>query len=183
MAIKHRIPITNGIGSLEVVNGRYNVTAEVPGYDNSTLTPKSIEIVDGVETYAFTISATGTLTINVTDTGSSTTGVQIVGAKFVRTDYQGNEIGVEAITDSDGNAKFLNVPFSANNSLKIYFKQVTSDGKHTFSEEVRNIEMKMNEETIEIANPLAPLKKFTLSDSNFVNILIDDGDLYIEENG
>ena len=43
--------------------------------------------------------------------------------------------------------------------------------------------MKMNEETIEIANPLAPLKKFTLSDSNFVNILIDDGDLYIEENG
>ena len=50
MAIKHRIPITNGIGSLEVVNGRYNVTAEVPGYDNSTLTPKSIEIVDGVET-------------------------------------------------------------------------------------------------------------------------------------
>ena len=75
------------------------------------------------------------------------------------------------------------MPFSANNSLKIYFKQVTSDGKHTFSEEVRNIEMKMNEETIEIANPLAPLKKFTLSDSNFVNILIDDGDLYIEENG
>ena len=90
MAIKHRIPITNGIGSLEVVNGRYNVTAEVPGYDNSTLTPKSIEIVDGVETYAFTISATGTLTINVTDTGSSTTGIMALelGRKFIGIDLE-----------------------------------------------------------------------------------------------
>ena len=182
MAIRHRVPITNSLGSLEIVNGNYNVSAEVPGYDSTTLTPKSIEIVNDTETYNFTISATGTLTIHVADTGSSTTGIQIVGAKFIRTDYQGNETGVEITTDTDGNAKFTNVPFSPSKSSKIYFKQVSSDGKHTFSEELRSIEMKVNEEVVEIANPMAPLKRFTLMDSNFVNVPIEDGDLYLEEN-
>lgn len=70
--------------------GTYNATAVVGGYDSSTLTPNSVNVVEGTNTYAFTISATGTLTLHVTDTGDPVTGVDIVGAKFIRTDSTGN---------------------------------------------------------------------------------------------
>ena len=104
MAIKHKIPITNGLGSTEIVNGKYNATADIPGYDNSSLSPKSIEIVDNIETYVFTISASGILKLHVTDTGDPSTGVNIIGAKFIRTDYTGNNIGIEVETNQDGYA-------------------------------------------------------------------------------
>ena len=181
MAIKHKIPITNGLGSTEIVNGKYNATADIPGYDNSSLSPKSIEIGDNIETYVFTISASGILKLHVTDTGDPSTGVNIIGAKFIRTDYTGNNIGIEVETNQDGYAIFNNVPFSENKSLKVYYKQISSDGKHTFSEELKNIELKKNEEIIEIANPEAPLKKFSISDINYATIPIADGDLFLEE--
>ena len=62
------------------------------GYDSSTLTPNSVNVVDGTNIYAFTISATGTLTLHVTDTGDPGTGVDIVGAKFIRTDSTGTVV-------------------------------------------------------------------------------------------
>ena len=86
---RHTIPITNGKGSIELVTGTYNATAVAGGYDPSTLSPSSITIIDETDTYAFTISAKGTLTLHVTDTGDPDTGVQIIGAKFVRTDSTG----------------------------------------------------------------------------------------------
>ena len=79
---RHTIPITNGKGSIELVNGTYNATALVGGYDASTLDPKNVTIVEGTNDYAFTISAKGTLTLHVTDTGDPVSGVQIIGAKF-----------------------------------------------------------------------------------------------------
>ena len=86
---RHTIPITNGKGSIELVTGTYNAQAVAGGYDASTLDPKSVTIIDGTPTYAFTISAKGTLTLHVTDTGDPNTGVQIIGAKFIRTDSTG----------------------------------------------------------------------------------------------
>ena len=115
---RHTIPITNGKGSIELVTGTYNAQAVAGGYDASTLDPKSVTIIDGTPTYAFTISAKGTLTLHVTDTGNPDTGVQIVGAKFVRTDNVGNIIGSEIVTNQDGNAVFNNVPFSASGNLE-----------------------------------------------------------------
>ena len=131
---RHTIPITNGKGSIELVTGTYNATAVAGGYDPSTLSPSSITIIDGTDTYAFTISAKGTLTLHVTDTGNPDTGVQIIGAKFVRTDSTGTITGTEISTNDDGNAVFNNVPFAASGSNKIYYKQISGDGGHTFDD-------------------------------------------------
>ena len=87
---RHTIPITNGKGSIRLVNGNYKVSAVVEGYDPDSIEPKNVTIVEGTNTYAFTIKAKGTLTLHVTDTGIPETGAQVIGAKFVRTDSTGN---------------------------------------------------------------------------------------------
>lgn len=179
---RHTIPITNGKGSIELVNGVYNATAVVRGYDASTLDPKQITIIEGTNDYAFTISAKGVLTLHVTDSGDKVTGVQIIGAKFVRTDSTGTINGVEAVTDSDGNAIFRNVPFAPSGSTEIYYKQITSDGGHTFDDTVKSIIMTTSTETVEIANPAAPVRNIILTDVSFPNIPIKDGQIILEDN-
>ena len=179
---RHTIPITNGKGSIELVNGVYNATAVVGGYDASTLDPKQITIIEGTNDYAFTISAKGVLTLHVTDSGDKVTGVQIIGAKFVRTDSTGTINGVEAVTDSDGNAIFRNVPFAPSVSTEIYYKQITSDGGHTFDDTVKSIIMTTSTETVEIANPAAPVRNIMLTDVSFPNIPIKDGQIILEDN-
>ena len=104
---RHTIPITNGKGSIRLVNGNYKVSAVVEGYDPDSIEPKNVTIVEGTNTYAFTIKANGTLTIHVTDTGIPETGVQVIGAKFVRTDSTGNILSEEITTDTDGNNKAI----------------------------------------------------------------------------
>ena len=54
---RHTVQITNGKGSIELVTGTYNASAVIGGYDATTLNPKNVTIVDGTDTYAFTISA------------------------------------------------------------------------------------------------------------------------------
>ena len=66
------IPINNGTGSQSVANGNYNVTVTSVGYDVSTLNPSTINVVDGTNDYSFTVGATGTLTIHVSDDGTAT---------------------------------------------------------------------------------------------------------------
>ena len=179
---RHTISITNGKGSIELVNGVYNATAVVEGYEVSTLDPKQVTIMEGTNDYAFTISAKGVLTLHVTDTGDRITGVQVVGAKFVRTDSTGTIIGVEAITDHDGNAVFNNVPFASSGSTEIYYKQITSDGGHTFDDTVKSIVMTTSTEIIEIANPTAPVRNIMLTDASFPNVPIKDGQIILEDN-
>lgn len=179
---RHTIPITNGKGSIELVNGTYNATALVGGYDASTLDPKNVTIIEGTNDYAFTISAKGTLTLHVTDTGDPVSGVQIIGAKFIRTDSAGTITGVEAITDYDGNAVFNNVPFAPTDSIEIYYKQITSDGGHTFDDSVKSIIMTTSTQTVEIANPAAPLRNIMLTDASFPNIPIKDGQIILADN-
>ena len=179
---RHTISITNGKGSIELVNGVYNATAVVGGYDASTLDPKQVTIMEGTNDYVFTISAKGVLTLHVTDTGDRITGVQVVGAKFVRTDSTGTIIGVEAITDHDGNAVFNNVPFASSGSTEIYYKQITSDGGHTFDDTVKSVVMTTSAEIIEIVNPTAPVRNIMLTDASFPNIPIKDGQIILEDN-
>ena len=179
---RHTIPITNGKGSIELVNGIYNASAVVGGYDASTLEPKQVNIIEGTNDYAFTISAKGILTLHVTDTGDKVTGVQIIGAKFVRTNSTGTIIGTEVTTDHDGNAIFNNVPFASSGSPEIYYKQIASDGAHTFEDTVKSIVMTSATETVEIANPAAPLRNIMLTDASFPNIPIKDGQIILEDN-
>lgn len=119
------INITNGVGTEELINGEYTVT----GYDNTSIDPSTLNVVEGTNTYAFTISANGTLTLHVTEDGTSE-GTPVVGATFKRTDLAGVEYGNVITTDSNGDAVFNNVPFSATNAPTIYYKQLASDGDY-----------------------------------------------------
>lgn len=166
------ITITNGTGSANVINGSYTVEAAVTGYNNASINPSSISIVEGTNTYAFTISASGTLTLHVTEDGSST-GTPVVGATFVRTDSSGNEYGSAITSDSNGDAVFNNIPFDSTNAPTIYFKQTSSDGEHEFSDAVQSTTMTSDTSTLQIQNTLGALRTINLTDANYANLPID----------
>lgn len=170
------ITITNGTGSADVINGTYDVEATVTGYDNASISPNEVDIEDGTNSYAFTISATGTLTLHVTDTGTAS-GTPIEGATFVRTDSNGTEYGTPITSDSNGNAVFNNVPFAPTNAPTIYYKQTSSDGDHEFDNTVQSTTMTTSTSTVEVENPVGATRTFTLTDANYANLPIDSGTL------
>ena len=170
------VTITNGTGQTELINDTYTVTAEVTGYDNSTINPSSITVDEATNTYAFTISATGTLTLHVTDTGT-TAGTPIVGATFIRTDSTGTEYGNVITTDTEGNAVFNNVPFAETGAPLIYYKQTASDGDHEFDSTVQSTSLATQTQTIEIINTPGATRTINLTDANYDNLPIDSGSL------
>ena len=170
------VTITNGTGTTELINDTYTVEAEVTGYDNTSLDPSSVNVVDGTNAYAFTIAATGTLTLHVTDDGT-TSGNPIVGATFIRTDSAGTEYGTAITTDATGDAVFNNVPFAATDAPAIYFKQTASDGDHEFDATVQTITLTTSTETLEIENPVGATRTITLVDANYANLPIESGTL------
>lgn len=179
MSKEHIVPITNGKGSKEMVDGNYTVTSSIIGYDNSTINPNTQEITEGVNNYSFTITATGTLTLHVSDDGTEI-GIPIVGATFYRCDADGNQYGEAIVSNDDGNAVFNNVPFDVDgNPPSIYFKQAESDGEHTFSLDLQNTPMDQDVKTIEITNPEAPLREFSLTDANYDGLPIVDGSIML----
>ena len=170
------VNIVNGTGTSELINDTYTVTANVVGYDNTSINPNSVEIVEGTNNYAFTIGATGTLTLHVTEDGTST-GTPIVGATFYRTDSTGVEYGSVITTDSNGDAVFNNVPFAETDAPVIYYKQTASDGDHEFDNTVKNTTMTTSTSTIEIQNVVGATRTITLTDTNYANLPIDSGSL------
>ena len=178
---QHIIPITNGNGSKELVNGNYNVVANVSGYDNSTILPETQEITEGIDSYSFTIAATGTLTLHVSDDGTDI-GVPIQGATFYRCDAEGNTYGNLIESDVDGNAVFENVPYlDGEEGPTIYFKQVSSDGEHEFNQDLQNTTLAQETKTVEISNPEAVARTFTLTDVNYANLPIENGEITLSE--
>lgn len=174
MAKPYIVTINNGTGTTNVVEDTYTVTANVNGYDNSTINPTSLTYDGSTNTYNFTISATGTLTLHVTETGTSS-GTPVVGATFIRTDSTGNTTyGTEITTDSSGNAQFANVPFGTD-APTIYYKQTASDGSHSFDETVKSITLTTSTQTEEIQNEGEQPITVNLTDSNYANLPIDDG--------
>ena len=170
------ITITNGSGSEQIINGTYQVTAEVNGYDNSSINPSSVVVDAGTNDYAFTIESAGTLTLHVSDDGTSS-GNPIVGATFVRTDASGNTYGDPITTDTSGNAVFNHVPFADTNAPTIYFKQTASDGDHEFVNTVQNVTMTTSTSTLEIENLPGALRTLTLTDANYTNLPIESATL------
>ncbi len=180
MGRRHTVNISNGQGKIKIVNGTYKVSATAAGYDSDSLTPQNVSIIEGTNEYTFNITASGTLTLHVTETGESS-GTQVIGAKFIRTDSNGTIIGKDATTDSNGDAIFQNVPFSSNQTAEIYIKQITSDGAHTFEETVKTIKMTTDAETVQITNPQATERTISLVDTNYINIPVKDGQIILEE--
>ena len=170
------VTITNGTGTVELINDTYTVTAEVTGYDNTSIDPSSITVDATTNTYAFTISATGTLTLHVTDTGT-TTGTPIVGATFIRTDASGNEYGTQITTDTNGDAVFNNVPYDATNAPLIYYKQTASDGDHEFDTTVQNTSLTTQTATVQITNQPGATRTINLTDANYQNLPIESATL------
>ena len=168
------ININNGTGTGELINGTYTVSSEVNGYDNSSINPASVTVVDGTNNYAFTVGATGTLTLHVTDDGT-TTGNPIIGATFYRTDGNGTEYGSIITTDSNGDAVFNNVPYAATESPTIYYKQTASDGEHEFDTTVQSTSMATSTSTIQVENPVGATRTITLTDANYSNLPISTG--------
>ena len=166
------VTITNGTGTTNLINGAFGVTASVTGYDNTSINPNSVTIEEGTNTYAFTISATGTLTLHVTEDGTAS-GTPVVGAVFVRTDSSGTEYGTPVTSDAEGNAVFNNVPFDETNAPTIYFKQTASDGEHEFDSSVQSTTMTTSTSTLEIQNTLGALRTINLTDANYENLPID----------
>ena len=172
MAKPYTINITDGTGTEAILNDSYSVAANVTGYDNTSILPATVDVVSGTDNYAFTIAATGTLTLHVTETGEST-GTPIVGATFVRTDASGTTYGNIVTTDSQGDAVFANVPFAATGAPLIYYKQTASDGEHEFDGTVQNISLTTATETVEITNALPATRTITLTDANYANLPVD----------
>lgn len=168
------INITNGVGTSDVVNGSYTVTADVNGYDNASILPANVDIVEGTNTYDFTIGATGTLTLHVTEEGTAQ-GTDVVGATFIRTDADGNEYGDAITTDANGDAVFANVPFAVENAPAVYYKQTASDGNHEFAPAVQNVTLTTDTQTVEIANPLGAVRTINLTDANYSGLPIATG--------
>ena len=170
------VNITNGTGTTDLINGTYTVEAAVTGYDNTSINPTSITVDAQTNNYAFTISATGTLTLHVTDTGT-VAGTPILGATFIRTDATGTEYGSLITTDATGNAVFNNVPFAETGAPTIYFKQTASDGDHEFSTDVHSTTLTTQTSTVEIINAVGATRSITLTDTNYDNLPIDTATL------
>ena len=168
------ININNGTGTGEIINGTYTVTSTVTGYDNTSINPSSVTVESGTNTYAFTISATGTLTLHVTEDGT-TTGTPIIGATFIRTDSTGTEYGTPITSDTNGDAVFNNVPFDATNAPLIYYKQTASDGDHEFDQTVQSTSLTTQTSTVEIINQPGATRTINLTDSNYSNLPIESG--------
>ena len=170
------ININNGTGTGEIINGTYTVTSTVTGYDNTSINPSSVTVEAGTNTYAFTISATGTLTLHVTEDGTIT-GTPIIGATFIRTDSTGTEYGTAITSDTNGDAVFNNVPFDATNAPLVYYKQTASDGDHEFDQTVQSTSLTTQTSTVEIINQPGATRTINLTDSNYSNLPIESGTL------
>lgn len=177
---QHIINITNGQGEKNLANGVYSASAQVPGYNNQSLEPKSVTVVEGTDAYAFKIAADGTLTIHVTDNGTAA-GNPIAGAVLYRTDSAGTTYGDAVTTNANGNAVFYNTPYSATDTVKVYFKQTASDGEHTFNPNVQTITPNAQSYTQQLINPPSAKRTFTLVDTNYNNLPIESGTLTLEE--
>ena len=143
------IGITDGVCTRSLADGNYDVSTNVVGYSNSSISPNSILVTEVEDTFDFIISATGKLTLHVVD---KDTDLPIVGAKFYRCSSIGVTYGDVITTDEFGNATFNNVPFAEGNPPSIYFRQIESDDTHTFDDGINNIKLVQDMKIVNVYN-------------------------------
>lgn len=177
MAKPYVISIVNGSASEVITTGEYTVSASVLGYDNNSILPATQTITEDVSSYDFTIAATGTLTLHVSEEGIED-GTPVVGATFIRCDASGNTYGEEITSDDSGNAVFHYVPFSAGgDALTVYYKQTSSDGEHDYDLELANISLTEEQTTVEVINIPPTAKTINVTDANYSGLPIASGEI------
>ena len=175
----YQVTITNGAGSENMKAGTYAVTAaSAPGYDLSSLSPATFTATAEAGTQAFTLTAEGTLTFIVNETGASG-GTPITGGTIVMTDSAGTvEYGSPVTIDSNGNAVFNNVPYGDGTSpITLYFKQLTTDAGHNVHQGVVTVSMTAQTQTEYLQNTAIALQSFTLTDANYSGLPVDSASL------
>lgn len=174
MAKPYTITIENGEGTAQVLNDQYTVTSSVTGYNDTSIDPKSLTVVEGTNAYNLTIAAEGALTIHVTEDGT-TTGTPVVGAVFYRADSAGTTYGSPVTTNAEGNATLENLPYDSTTPQTVYIIQTASDGSHEFDKNVQTQSLSTQTTTIEVINSPAVTRTFTLTDANYENLSISSG--------
>ncbi len=164
----YNVTITNGSGSQAMQKGTYNVSATAAGYDVSTLTPTTFTATESAGSETFTLTANGTLTINVNETGAAG-GTPITAGSIIMTDATGTENYGSAITiGADGNAVFNNVPYGdAGTPFQLYFKQLATDDTHNIFEGVISVSMTAQTQTEYVQNTPIAEQTFTLTDATY----------------
>ncbi len=170
----YNVTITNGNGSQAMQKGTYTVSATANGYDTSTLDPKTFTATENAGSQAFTLSANGTLTFIVNETGADG-GTPITSGSIVMTDSTGNtEYGTPVTIGADGNAVFANVPYGTTDApFTLYFKQLSTDENHNIFEGVITVSMTAQTQTEYIINTPIAEQTFTLTDANYSGLPID----------
>ena len=180
----YNVTITNGTGSQKMNAGKYEVNCSyAPGYEMDTLSPTEYTATAPSGSGAFTIEASGTLTIIFNETGAQG-GTPITSGTVVMTDQSGNaQYGSVVNIDSTGTAVFDKVPFgSAQSPYTLYFKQLSSDSDHNIYEEVFTVGMGDKTQTEYILNtPKATTQTFTLTDANYTSLPVANAVLNFEE--
>ncbi len=170
--MSYTITIINGTGDDQILNGDYTVTASAVGYDNNSIQPNTITVIEGTDTYGFTIGATGTLTLHVTEDGLET-GIPVVGATFRRTDAGGVELyGMVITSDEFGDAVFPNVPFADTGAPTVYYLQIDSDGEHEHDSSLQSTSLLTENVTLQVENKPAADRTINLTDANYTGLPI-----------
>ena len=161
------VTISNGTGSENLPLGLYNVTAAVTGY-GGTLTPTTFTASSEEGSQAFTLAATGTLTLTVTDTGDEE-GVPITSGSFMRCNANGSQTyGTAKTISGTGICVFNNVPYgTVQDPFEFYIIQITSDETHSIHEGVITVSMSDDEVSMYVKNSPAAEQSFTLTDAYY----------------
>ncbi len=162
------VTITNGSGSEAMQAGTYTVSATANGYDTGTLSPTTFTATANAGSEDFTLSANGTLTFNVNETGAAG-GTPITSGSIIMTDATGTtEYGQAVTIDASGNAVFANVPYGdAGTPFTLYFKQLSSDDTHNVFDGVITVQMTSATQTEYVQNTGIATQTFTLRDANY----------------
>lgn len=179
----YNVTITNGSGSQLMNPGEYTVSATyAPGYDLTSLSPTTYTATVPSGTGAFTLEASGTLTIIFNETGAEG-GTPITSGMVVMTDQTGNtQYGSVVNIDSSGTAVFNNVPYgSVGTPYTLYFKQLATDSDHNIYADVFTVSMESATQTEYILNTHIPTTQtLSLTDTNYTGLPVGNAVLEFE---
>ena len=180
----YNVLITNGQGSQAMKAGTYTVSVtEAAGYNLSSLSPTTFTATTSAGTGTFTLSANGTLTFNVNETGAAG-GTPVTAGSIIMTNSTGTENYGSAVTiNSSGDAVFENVPYGSNETpFTLYFKQLSTDDTHNVFEGIISVSMTAQTQTDYVLNSPVATQDFTLNDANYSGLTIPSATLSFTEN-
>lgn len=180
----YNVNIVDGQGTQSMKAGAYTVSvSQAPGYELTSLSPTTYTAGTSTGTGAFTLSANGTLTFNVNETGASG-GTPVTSGTIVMTDSTGTtEYGTAVTIDATGNAVFDNVPYgTAQSPFELYFKQLTTDDAHNIYSGVISVSMTAQTQTEYVLNSPISEQTITLTDANYSGMPIPSATLSFAEN-